>query len=68
MGLGIAGGLAGAFGSSRLVESLLFDTSPGDPIVLLGAIGALLIAAALAAIDPARRALAVDPASMLRQE
>ena len=65
---GIAGGVAGALASSRFVESLLFETGLTDPLVMAAAVGVLIVAAMIAAIAPARRALAVDPALTLRQE
>jgi hypothetical protein len=65
---GIAGGVAGALATSRLVESLLFETGLTDPMVIAAAVGVLIVAAAVAAVAPARRALAVDPALTLRQE
>lgn len=68
VGAGIAGGAAGAAASSRLVESLLFDTGLTDPWVVVTAIAVIVVSAALAAVGPARRALTVDPALTLRQE
>ncbi len=68
VGLGVTGGLAGALASSRLVESLLFETGLTDPMVIVAAVSVLVVAAAAAAVAPARRALAVDPALTLRQE
>ena len=65
---GIAGGVAGALATSRLVESLLFETGLTDPMVIVAAVGVLVASAAVAAVAPARRALAVDPALTLRQE
>jgi hypothetical protein len=59
--LGIAFGLVGALALSRLIESLLFGTSPLDPRVLAGAVLFMLLVAATAAYFPARRATAVDP-------
>jgi putative ABC transport system permease protein len=59
--LGIAFGLLGALGLSRLIESLLFGTSPLDPRVLAGAVLFMLLVAAAAAYFPARRATTVDP-------
>jgi hypothetical protein len=59
--LGIALGLLGALALSRLIESLLFGTSPLDPRVLAGAVLFMLLVAATAAYFPARRATTVDP-------
>jgi predicted permease len=66
IGVGIvAGVLIAAFAASRL-EPLLFEVSPHDPPSLLAAVAVLIGGAALAAIVPARRAMAVDPAHALK--
>jgi predicted permease len=66
--VGVALGLAVALAASRVMESLLYDTSPRDPIVTFG-VGALLVAiAAAASALPARRAARVDPVGVLRAE
>jgi putative ABC transport system permease protein len=65
--IGIAIGLVGAFGASRLVTSLLFQVAPTDPVVY-GAVPVVLgIVAALATVVPVRRAIRVDPIIALRQ-
>jgi len=58
-GLAIAGG--------RLVRSLLFGVEPGDPLTCAVVSVAVIAATAAACYVPARRAAAVDPASMLRR-
>jgi putative ABC transport system permease protein len=61
-------GLGGSLGLTRFLGSLLYQTSPRDPLTL-GGIAVLLTAVALAACYlPARRATAVDPAIALRSE
>jgi putative ABC transport system permease protein len=65
---GIACGLAGAAALTRLMASLLFGTSPLDPIIYaLVSVGVASIAA-LATYVPARRATRVDPLLTLRGE
>jgi putative ABC transport system permease protein len=65
--LGVALGLAAAFGATRLIASLLF-VSPTDGLTF-AAISALLAAVAmLASLLPARRAARVDPLVALRRE
>ena len=68
VGLGLLLGLAAALAGGRLLESMLYKTSPYDPVTL-GAITLLLGAvAALACLLPARRATKVDPMIALRAE
>ncbi len=65
---GIIAGLVGALAAGRVVQSILFQTGPRDPLtfaiiaVLLGAV------ALLACLLPALRATAVDPVVALRSE
>jgi ABC-type antimicrobial peptide transport system permease subunit len=66
--IGIATGIAGAWGTTRFLSSLLFGVRPTDPTtftlvpVLLAAVGVL------ACLLPARRATKVDPVVSLRYE
>ncbi len=65
---GILGGLFLAFVATRWVESLLYQTSPADPVAIASSIALLLTAALLAALLPARRAAQTDPMHVLRNE
>jgi putative ABC transport system permease protein len=63
---GIVIGLAGAFALTRLMSSLLYQTSATDPIAF-GASALLFTAVALlASYLPARRATRIDPTDALR--
>jgi putative ABC transport system permease protein len=66
-GLGIAAGIAGALGVTRLLANLLFGVAPTDPSTFV-AIALLLGAVAfLACYLPARRAAKLDPVIALNR-
>jgi predicted permease len=65
---GLAVGLAGAFGSTRLLANMMYGVSPFDPLAYAGMFVLLVGAAALASALPARRAARVDPVTALRWE
>ena len=64
--LGGALGLAGALGASRFVEQQLFGVGALDPMTYAAVVLLLLSVAAAACVIPARRAMRVDPARVLR--
>jgi putative ABC transport system permease protein len=66
--LGLAMGLAGALGVTRLLSSMLFGVSPGDPVTFTAVSGLLAGVAFLACYLPARSATRVDPMVALRYE
>jgi len=66
--IGVVIGLAGAFGITRLMASLLFGVSPTDLLTFVFVSAGLLIVALLACYLPARRAMKVDPLIALRYE
>jgi predicted permease len=63
---GVAIGVAGAFATSRLLETLLYGITRADIATYTGVIALLAAVAALASWLPARRAAAVDPVITLR--
>jgi predicted lysophospholipase L1 biosynthesis ABC-type transport system permease subunit len=65
------GGVIGtgiALAAGRAVQPLLYDTSPRDPLVLVGVALLLLVVATLACLLPARRAMRVDINTAIREE
>jgi putative ABC transport system permease protein len=66
--LGVVFGLAGAVAGTRLMKSLLFETSPLDPATYAGVACGLVAAAALASYLPALRATSIDPTEALRAQ
>jgi len=67
-GAGLVIGLPLAFWAARYARSILFGIDPTDPLIASAATAALMIAAALAAYLPARRAMGIDPLTALRCE
>jgi hypothetical protein len=66
--VGIAVGLGVTLLSMRVITTLLFDVAPNDTGTLLGAVVLMGAVALAASWIPARRAAAIDPATMLRTE
>ena len=66
--LGLAISVPIALGTSRVIESFLFDTKPNDPATLALAVTILLGAALLAGYGPARKASRISPMIALRQD
>ena len=61
-------GLTAAWGLSRLAQSLLYQMSGSDPIVLVGSAAALSLVALAAGFVPALKASRVEPMRALRYE
>jgi putative ABC transport system permease protein len=66
--VGIVLGLGGALGLTRVLKKLLFGVQPSDAVALGGAALVLGVAAVLASLIPAARAMRVDPVRALRGE
>jgi len=66
--IGVAAGVVVARVTSATLARFLFEVRPTDPLSLLAAAGALLVAGALGALLPAWRASTTHPATALRAE
>ena len=66
--VGVVAGVIGAFGVTRVIASLLYDVTPGDPLSFIGVALFLTAIAFVASYLPARRATNVDPIVALRNE
>ncbi|MEJ2204858.1 MAG: ADOP family duplicated permease [Gemmatimonadota bacterium] len=68
VGVGIAAGLVVALALTRVLEGLLYEVSPRDPLILVGVTGLMLAVSAMACLLPGRRAVRVDPIEALRED
>ena len=66
--IGLAIGLAAAFGSARLLSPLLYGIGANDPATMSAVAVGLATIALLACYLPARKAMQVDPSVALRYE
>jgi ABC-type antimicrobial peptide transport system permease subunit len=67
-GIALGLGLAGSLALSRVLQTLLFEVTPTDPVTFASVCCLVLVVSALAAVWPARRAVRVDPLVALRYE
>ena len=65
---GLALGIPAALAGGRFVEGLVFGVGTRDPVTYVAIPGLLLTVAFLASWIPARRAAALDPATVLRED
>jgi ABC-type antimicrobial peptide transport system permease subunit len=66
--VGLFAGLAGAIAVTRLMQTLLFNVRPADPVTMVVVAAVIASVALLACYVPARRATRVDPLIALRTE
>jgi putative ABC transport system permease protein len=68
LGIGVIIGLVGAFGVGKLLQGLLIQTSPTDPVTLVCILVLLAAVSIVACLLPARKAANLDPLTVLRYE
>ena len=67
----VAGSIAGLFLgalASRLLAQIVYEATPSDPVVFAGVTVTMALLGLLATWIPARRALQIEPAGLLREE
>jgi ABC-type antimicrobial peptide transport system permease subunit len=68
LGVGSLVGVLLAIFANQLLQHLVYQANPRDPVVVIGAIVMMAMLGVAAAAIPALRALAVDPSKLLREE
>jgi predicted permease len=68
LGAGSVAGLALGILGSKVLASIVYEATVYDPMVLGGALATMVLIGAAAATVPARRAVSVEPAALLRDE
>ncbi len=66
--IGVAVGLVAAVGAGQLLAAMLFQVTPFSPMVLGPVALAVIVAASVACVVPARRAIRADPWTALRAD
>jgi predicted permease len=68
LGVGSLVGLLLCVFASRLLEQIVYQANPREPLVVVGAVLTMALLGIVASAIPALRALAVDPSKLLREE
>lgn len=68
LAFGSAAGLVLGILASRVLAHVVYQATPRDPLVLAGVVVAMASLGLLATWIPARRALSLDPSTLLREE
>jgi len=64
---GVVLGIASTLWLSQFVRTLVYGLDPRDPVTILGSAAVLMAVAGIAAWLPARRAIQINPADLLRR-
>jgi putative ABC transport system permease protein len=65
--LGLVLGMAVAYAVGQLLQGMLVQTSPTEPVVLVAVGAVLLLVASMTCLLPARRAARIEPVAALRE-
>jgi len=68
LGVGSAAGLLAGILASRLLQQIVYQANPLDPMVVGGAVVTMALLGVAASAIPARRALSADPSGLMREE
>ena len=68
VGVGCVIGAGLGAGAAQLLASIVYQASPRDPVVITTVAAVMAVTAIAAVLGPARRALTVDPVSVLRED
>ena len=68
LGVGSVLGLLAGILASRLLGQIVYQANPRDPVVVGGVVLTMALLGIAASAIPARRALAVDPSRLMREE
>ena len=68
LAIGSAAGVVLGVLATRVLSYIVYQATPKDPLVLVGVITTMVLLGLVAAWIPARRALAIDPLVLLREE
>jgi ABC-type lipoprotein release transport system permease subunit len=68
LAIGSVAGLGLGILAARVLEHIVYQATPRDPVVLAGVVLAMVLLGLVATWIPAQRALSVDPLVLLREE
>jgi len=68
LAVGSLAGLVLGLLASRVLASIVYEATPRDPVVLIAAVLAMFLVGLISTWIPARRALSVDPSTLIRDE